>query len=156
MLSDYGEYSPRLRLGEYSSHNVNDLIDNINYDLNIVTQWMENNKLQIHPEKSKCMFIASPYKIKNIPQGIPILINNVPVPRLNCYKRLGVTYEKVNWEHHIDMTIKKVNAGIAVIKRMKTCVPQEFLQTVYNALIQPYFDYCCQLWDTCGIPELLE
>ena len=52
-----------------SSHNVNDLINNINYDLNIVTQWMENNKLQIHPEKSKCMFIASSSKIKNIPQG---------------------------------------------------------------------------------------
>ena len=34
---------------------------------------------------------------------------------------------------------------------MKTCVPQEFLQTVYKALIQPYFDYCCQLWDNCGI-----
>jgi hypothetical protein len=49
------------------------------------------------------------------------------------------------------MIIKKGNAGIAVIKRMKICVPQEFLQTVYNALIQPYFDYCCQLWDTCGI-----
>ena len=49
------------------------------------------------------------------------------------------------------MIIKKVNAGIAIIKRMKTYVPQEFLQTVYNALIQPYFDYCCQLWDTSGI-----
>jgi hypothetical protein len=116
-----------------SSHNVNDLIDNINYNLNIVTQWMENNKLQIHPKKSKCTFIASPYKIKNISPGIPILINNVPVRRVNCYKCLGVTLdEKLNWEHHIEMIIKKVNAGTAVIKRMKTCVPQEFLQTVYN------------------------
>ena len=135
-----------------SSHSVNDLIDNINYGLNIVAQWMENNKLQIHPKKSKRMFIASPYKIKNIPPGIPIPINNVPIPRVNCYKRLGVTLdEKLNWEHHVEMIIKKVNAGIAVIKRKKTCVPQEFLQTVYYALIQPYFDYCCQLWDNCGI-----
>jgi hypothetical protein len=47
-----------------SSHNVNDLIDNINYDLNIVTQSMENNKLQIHPKKSKCMFIASLIKLR--------------------------------------------------------------------------------------------
>ncbi len=77
-----------------SSHNVNDLIDNINYDLNIIIQWMKNNKLQIHPKKSKCMFIASPYKIKNIPQGIPILINNVPLPRVNCYKCLGVTLDE--------------------------------------------------------------
>jgi hypothetical protein len=46
-----------------SSHNVNDLIDNIN-NLNIVTQWMENNKLQIHPKKSKCMFIASLIKLR--------------------------------------------------------------------------------------------
>jgi hypothetical protein len=123
-----------------SSHSVNDLIDNINYNLNIVTQWMENNKLRIPPKKSKCMFITSPYKIKNISPGIPILINNVPVVTLD---------EKLNWEHHIEMIIKKVNAGTAVIKRMKTCVPQEFLQTVYNALIQRYFDYCCQLWDNC-------
>ncbi len=101
-------------------------------------QWMKNNKLQIRPKKSKCMFIAAPYKIKNIPQGIPILILNAPVPRVNCYKCLGVTLnEKLNWKHHIDMIIKKVNAGIAVIKRMKNYVPQEFLQIVYNALIQP-------------------
>ena len=71
-----------------------------------------------------------PYKIKNIPQGIPILINNVPVPRVNCYKYLGVTLdEKLNWEHHIDMIIKNFNVGIAVIKRMKTCVPKEFSLT---------------------------
>ncbi len=47
-----------------SSHNVNDLIDNINYDLNIITQWMKNNKVQIHPKKSKCIFIVSLIKLK--------------------------------------------------------------------------------------------
>ena len=86
-------------------------------------------------------------EIENEP-GKSFSPNNVPVPRLNCYKCLGVTLdEKLNWVHHIDMIIKKVNADIAGIKRMKACVPQEFLQTVYNALIQPYFDH----WDTCGI-----
>ena len=69
---------------------------------------MENNKLQIHPKKSKCMFIASPYKIKNISPGIPILINNVPVPRVNCYKCLGANLDqKLNWNHHIEMIIKE-------------------------------------------------
>ena len=98
------------------------------------------------------MLIASPHNIKNKPPVLPISINKVPVPRVKCYKCLGVILdEKLNWEHHVEMITKKVNAGIAVIKRIKTCVPQEFLQTVYNALIQPYFDYCCQLWDNCGI-----
>ncbi len=92
-----------------SSYNVNDLIDNINYDLNIIMQWMKNKKLQIHPKKSKCMFIASPYKIKNIPQGIPILINNVPVPRVNSYKCLSVTLdEKLNWETILIRSLRKL------------------------------------------------
>jgi hypothetical protein len=54
------------------------------------------------------MFIASPYKIKNIPPGIPILINNVPVPRVNCYKCLGANLDqKLNWNQHIEMIIKE-------------------------------------------------
>ena len=33
---------------------------------------------------------------------------------------------------------------------MKLYVPPATLQTIYKALIQPYFDYCFSLWDTCG------
>lgn len=49
-----------------------------------------------------------PYNIKNKPPGISILIINVPVPRINCHKCLGVTLdEKLNWEHHIAMIFKE-------------------------------------------------
>ena len=33
---------------------------------------------------------------------------------------------------------------------MKAYVTVDSLQTIYKALIQPYFDYCFPLWDTCG------
>jgi hypothetical protein len=26
-----------------------------------------------------------------------------------------------------------------------------FLYTLYNAIVQPYIDYCSPLWDNCGI-----
>ncbi len=61
------------------------------------------------------------------------LIIYIAIVAINCYKRLGVTLDEIlNWEHHIDMIVTKVNAGIAVIKRMKTYVSQEFLQRIYN------------------------
>ena len=33
---------------------------------------------------------------------------------------------------------------------MRTFVPLETLKLIYNALVQPYFDYCSTLWDNCG------
>jgi hypothetical protein len=42
------------------------------------------------------------------------------------------------------------NAGIGAMKRIKPFVPPATLQTIYKALVQPYFDYCSPLWDTCG------
>ena len=33
---------------------------------------------------------------------------------------------------------------------MKLYIPLATLHTIYKALIQPYFDYCSPLWDTCG------
>ena len=34
---------------------------------------------------------------------------------------------------------------------MKPFVPLETLKLTYEAPVQPYFNYCCPLWDNCGI-----
>ncbi len=45
-----------------------ELVANLNCDLDNVRKWMLQNKLQIHPTKTKYMYIGSPYNIKNKPQ----------------------------------------------------------------------------------------
>ena len=135
-----------------SSDNSSDLISKLNEDLKNLSRWMRKNKLQIHPTKSKYMFIGSSYNIKNNICNEPILINSTPVPRVTNYKCLGVNLDdKLCWDSHIEMICKKVAAGIAAIKRVKPFVPPEMLKVIYNALVQPYFDYCSPLWDNCGI-----
>jgi retron-type reverse transcriptase len=59
-----------------SSNDCADLVDKVNIDLENIGKWMLQNKLQIHPSKSKHMFIGSPYNLKNKVSGNPILINN--------------------------------------------------------------------------------
>ena len=114
-------------------------------------KWMLQNKLQIHPKKTKHMYIGSSFNIKNKIAQNPILINNASVPRTENYTCLGVDIdERLTWEKHIDKTCAKVGAGIGVMRRMKPFVPLETLKLIYNALVQPYFDYCSPLWDSCG------
>jgi hypothetical protein len=97
------------------------------------------------------MFIASSYNLINKIGNTPILMNNTPVPRTSKYTCLGMDIdEKLTWDAHIDSICSKVSAGIGAMKRIKPFVPPATLQTIYKALIQPYFDYCSPLWDTCG------
>ena len=97
------------------------------------------------------MFIASSYNLINKIGNTPILMNNTPVPRTSKYTCLGMDIdEKLTWDAHIDSICSKVSAGIGAMKRIKPFVPPATLQTIYKALIPPYFDYCSPLWDTCA------
>ena len=65
---------------------------------------------------------------------------------------LGVTIDdRIDWSGHIEKVTKKVASGIGAIKRMRHLVPQATLQLIYQALIQPHFDYCNIVWGNCGI-----
>ena len=82
-----------------SAKDGDELVTNINSDLENVRKWMLQNKLQIHPTKTKHMYIGSSFNIKNKIAQNPILINNVPVPRTENYTCLGVDLdERFTWE----------------------------------------------------------
>ena len=51
---------------------------------------------------------------------------------------------------HIENLCKKIYSGIGALRRMKPFFPLCCLKMLYKTLIQPYFDYCSPLWDTCG------
>ena len=77
-----------------SSKHGDELVPNLNCDLENVRKWMLPNRYQIHPTKTKYMYIGSSYNIKHKISSNPILINNIPVPRTGTYTCLGVSLDK--------------------------------------------------------------
>ena len=50
-----------------------------------------------------------------------------------------------------DKLSKNITSGIGAIKQMRPFVSQSVLYIIlYNALIQPHFDYCNLVWANCG------
>ena len=97
------------------------------------------------------MFIGSSYNLNNIICEEPVVANGKPISRTNTQVCLGVKLdENLSWASHIDKTCKKASSGIGAIKRIKPFVPVHTLESIYKSLVQPYFDYCSPLWDTCG------
>ena len=46
--------------------------------------------------------------------------------------------------------MKKITAGISAVRRVKPFVDKYTLISIYNAIVRPYFDYCCEVWDGFG------
>ena len=132
-----------------SSDNYDELVNFLNSDLENISRWLSDNKLQHHATKTKLMFIGSPYNIRNKIGDKSVIFRNTSLLRYRSFKCLGVEIdEHLSWEVHVNAICKKISAGIGVLKRTKPFV-HETLHTIYKALIQPYFDYCSPLWDNC-------
>ena len=117
-----------------SSYDANELVIKLNSDLANVRDWLIENKLQMHPSKSKLMFIGSSYNLNNKNTEQPVVVNNTPVSRTDTHKCLGVHIdEKLSWDSHIDMICKKASAGIGAMRRIKPFVPVDTLEKVYKS-----------------------
>ena len=80
-----------------------------------------------------------------------IHIQNIPIKQVFQCKTLGVTVdENLCWKSNTDSICKKISCGIYALKRIKEYVDKKTLVSVYNAIIQPYFSYCCEVWNTFG------
>ena len=78
--------------------------------------------------------------------GITIEINDCEVEKVDSVKSLGVYIDKhLNSSIHIEKISKKIASAIGAVKRIRSYVTTDMAIKVYRrALIQPYFDYCCQ------------
>ena len=66
-------------------------------------------------------------------------------------KSLGVIIdEHLTWNNNTNNICKTVTARISALRRLKECADKHTLLSVFNALIYPYFKYCCEVWDLFG------
>ena len=80
-----------------------------------------------------------------------IYVLRVIQSRVRDTKILGVYIdESLTWSKHIEEIAKTITAGIRALKRLRDLASRDVLVSVYNALIMPHFDYCCEVWDSLG------
>ena len=73
-----------------SSASFSELVLKLNHDLENTVNWLSQNELQLHSEKTKVMFIGSPYNLRNKVGNEQVMINNKPVTRYSSFRCLRV------------------------------------------------------------------
>ena len=45
---------------------------------------------------------------------------------------------------------QKVTCGLSILKKVKPVLKMGSLIDIYRSIIEPYFTYCCIVWDSIG------
>ena len=125
----------------YAGSSVDNIQFYLNQDLENVHNWLRANKLTLNMTKTEFMLIGSRQRLSNLTDSPTITIDNVQIRQVATAKSLGVTIDRDDWGSHIDKLTKKIAPGIVAIKRIRHFVPQATLHLIYQAIIQPHFDY---------------
>ena len=123
----------------------------LNRDLAKVNEWLIANKLTLNASKTEFMLIGSRQRLSTFDKSPSLSIDDKSIKHVSSTKSLGVHIdENLSWNVHIETIPKKIASGLGALKRCTRFVPQSTLHSVFNALIQPHFDYCSVVWGHCN------
>ena len=97
------------------------------------------------------MLIGSRQRIAALDGNIKLSLSNTDVRQVESTKCLGVNIDKnLTWEGHLQSVKQKVSSNLRILKKVKPFLNSENIDTLYRSIIEPYFSYCCLVWDSIG------
>ena len=132
----------------FTACSIPELQHDMNMDLQFLQNWLIANRLTLNVLKTEFMLIGSRQRMATLTQELDLSINGISLKRVNSSKCLGIEIDEfLTWDAHIASISRKVSSGIGVLKKIKPFVPTFNLISVYQSIVEPYFDYCSIVWD---------
>jgi hypothetical protein len=116
--------------------------------MNLNREWLLSNRLSLNLVKTEYLLIGSRHNINTLEEQPRVFIGDEPIKGVQVRKTLGVKIDQfLTWDSHIDQISKKISSGISAMKNIKDFTNSDTLKSVYYGVVQPHFDYCCEVWN---------
>ena len=118
----------------------------LNSDLEAVSQWAANWKINFNATKTELMTIKRDNKVIE-----PLIFNNTTLNEVSEHKHLGLVLQNnCKWDRHIHNLIKKITPLLSCLKSYKYRLSRRSLDRIYRTFILPIFDYADIIYDGCA------
>ena len=117
-------------------------------DFTNIYDWFVDNRLSIHfgEDKTKSILFASKPKIKKVPK-LKINYKNIQIKQHSKVTYLGcILDETMSGESKAIKLINKINSRFKFLHRKNKFLTQGLRRLLFNALIQPDFDFASSAW----------
>ena len=127
---------------------LQELSDKLNRDLLAIAKWLNDHKLTLNLEKTKCtcMLVGSNRKLES-KMALTVSIFDHNVNNVNSFKYLGIFISSdFTWTNHVEYIAGKINQRLSLLKRIKHLLPFSARLLFYNSFVMPLFDYADLVW----------
>ena len=128
----------------FRNDNLIQLLECCNTELVKFHKWTLANRLIMNASKTQYMVFTN----RNVDlNSVSILVNNVPLERVDCFKYLGLVIdEKLSYKLHCQYISGKISRSLGVFYRIRNNLDLQCLKMLYYSLIHPYLFYCNLVW----------
>ena len=124
-------------------------------DLKGIASWLSANRLTLNVQKTDFMVIGSRQRVASLEEDIALSLLGTELEKVNSVKCLGVDIDEyLTWDNHMLSIRKKVTRNLGVLRRVKPFLKTENLIVIYRSIIEPYFTYCCIVWDSISETQI--
>ena len=117
----------------FTHHPHYDATVEINEDLGRLHQWAETWLVQLHPNKTKCLFISTAHN-PVVPRPS---LNGTDIEIVSSHKHLGLIFnDKATWSDHIEYIVTKVSKRIGILRSLKYRLDRNSLMIIYKTYIR--------------------
>ena len=118
--------------------------ENLHKTLNLLSEWVKNNKLKLNLSKTKIITLGYDNHINTLSK---IKMNNIEIENIEQYKLLGLTIDKdLSWKTHLELLHKKLSYVYYTINKVKYTIPLESKLLLYNALFDSIISFGIPIW----------
>ena len=132
----------------FMSHKDPNILQSVfNNKLDIVSDWLNMNKLSVNAKKTNFMMFTN----KNVDiEQFHIKLAGSEIKHVPSLTFLGITIDnKLTWKNHLDVICNKLSKNVGVLYRIKM-LPINILRMIYNAIIAPFLDYGISIWGSAA------
>ena len=81
-----------------------------------------------------------------------INVGDFEIKRVVTTKSLGLMIDddSLDLSSQVARISRKVSSGLAILTRLRDVVEFNTLMIIYQSVVQPYFEYCAQVWGCLG------
>ena len=116
--------------------------DELNNDLQKVSEWAFQWKMEFNPDPNKQAQDVIFSKKAESNNSLPLNFNKTEVRTCQSQKHLGLILDKwLTFTENINSKISKYDKLIGIIKKLSVSFPRNALLRIYKSFIRPHLDY---------------
>jgi hypothetical protein len=113
-------------------------------DLDSLQKWESTWLMQFHPSKCQVVRVTN----KRTPFPATYTIHGQTLEEVSSAKYLGLNVDsKLNFNTHVDITVKKANATRAFLGRNISQCSKSIKEATYKTYVRPILEYAAASWD---------